>query len=120
MHPLVLDRSSHLPDRAPFTAAHREAHRVARSALRALDLGAPSRPAGWRYRDVVTLLDRLDADDGRRRVEPATGTRPELVAAAHAALQRLADLGAPADDVAVVVAALRAAVAGEAEARDAR
>ncbi|GAB2473475.1 hypothetical protein [Xylanimonas ulmi] len=108
-----------LPTRT-FGVEHYTAYVTARSALRALDLGAPSTRVAWAYRDVVRLLDDLHTDEGLCHVEDLDAPRPALVEAARAAISRLVTFGKPPDDVAVVVTGLDAAVALEASERGAR
>ncbi|QAY63247.1 hypothetical protein ET495_08310 [Xylanimonas allomyrinae] len=103
----------------PLSVEHYATYARARSALRALDLGAPTRPLGWGYRDVVQLLDLLHLDEGITHIFEVDAPRPDLVAGARTAITALTAFGKPPAALDAVVAALDAAYAAELAAQDA-
>jgi hypothetical protein len=99
-------------DGDPITPAHHAAYVAARSALRALDVGAPSRPIGRRYRDVLTLLDQMHPGEGSHVRVIDQVPRREQAAQARTAIAQLAEHG-------VYTMAVDAALAAFADAVDA-
>jgi len=107
-------------DGDPNTPAHHAAYVAARSTLRALDLGAPSRPIGRRYRDVLTLLDQMHPGEGSHI--RAADQVPRRTQAAHArtVIAHLAEHGVPTCAVDAALSTLDDAIAAEFRERGSR